>query len=68
VLLGGVAIDEEEIRRLVAMLSGPLEKKLTHALLFRAGVVALTREGRSVGSPRANTERALRHPRGAVGR
>jgi uncharacterized protein (DUF1778 family) len=44
VLLGGVAIDEEEIPRLVAMLSGPLEKKLTQALLFRASVVALTRE------------------------
>jgi hypothetical protein len=43
-LLGGVSIDDGRVRRLAAVLEGPLENKLTQALLFRASVVALTRE------------------------
>jgi hypothetical protein len=44
VLLAGVFIDDRKIRRLAAMLDGPVENKLTQALIFRASVVALTRE------------------------
>ena len=43
-VLGGVSIDDGKVRRLVALLGGPLENKLTQALRFRASVVALTRD------------------------
>jgi uncharacterized protein (DUF1778 family) len=43
-LLGGVAIDDRLVRRLAAILDRRLGNKLDHALLFRAQIVALTRE------------------------
>ena len=43
-LLGGVPIDDELVRRLAAILRRPLGSKLDHALLFRAQIVALTRD------------------------
>jgi len=43
-LLGGVPIDDRLVRRLSGILDRPLGNKLDHALLFRAQIVALTRE------------------------
>jgi hypothetical protein len=47
VLLGGVSIDDRLVSRLAETVEGPLENKLTQALVFRAKVVALTREEKS---------------------
>jgi hypothetical protein len=43
-LLGGVPIDDELVRRLAAIVGRPLAGRLDQALLFRAQVVALTRD------------------------
>lgn len=43
-LLGGVPIDDRLVRRLSEILDRRLGNKLDHALLFRAQIVALTRE------------------------
>ena len=43
-LLGGVSLDDRLVRKLAEVLNGPLENKLTQALVFRAKVVALTPE------------------------
>lgn len=42
-VLGGVPIDDRLVRRLAAHVGSPLGSKLDHALLFRAQIVALTR-------------------------
>jgi hypothetical protein len=44
VLLGGVSVDERLVRQLAAVVHRPLQTKLNQALLFRASVVALTRD------------------------
>jgi hypothetical protein len=43
-VLGGVPVDDRLVRRLAAILGRPLGSKLDHALLFRAEIVALTRD------------------------
>lgn len=43
-LLGGVPIDDQLVRRLTTILGRPVGDKLDRALLFRAQIVALTRE------------------------
>jgi hypothetical protein len=43
-LLGGVAIDDRLVRRLATIVGRSLGNKLDHALLFRAQIVALTRD------------------------
>jgi hypothetical protein len=44
-LLDGVAIDDQLVRRLAAIVGRPpLARKLDQALLFRAQIVALTRD------------------------
>ena len=43
-LLGGVAIEDRLVRRLAEIVDRRLGNKLDHALLFRAQIVALTRE------------------------
>lgn len=43
-LLGGVSLEDRLVRKLAEVLNGPLENKLTQALVFRAKVVALTPE------------------------
>jgi hypothetical protein len=43
-LLGGVAIDDRLVRRLATIVGRSLGNKLDHALLFRAEIVALTRD------------------------
>ena len=42
--LGGVPVDDRLVRRLAGILGRPLGSKLDHALLFRAQIVALTRD------------------------
>lgn len=43
-LLGGVPIDDQLVRRLAGILGRPLASKLDQALLLRAQIVALTRD------------------------
>ena len=43
-LLGGVPIDDALVRRLSTILGRPVGDKLDRALLFRAQIVALTRD------------------------
>ena len=44
VLLSGVPVDERLVRRLAAIMGKPVGAKLEQALLFRASVVALSRD------------------------
>ncbi len=46
-LLGGVAVEDRLVRRLVALVDTSLGSKLERALLFRAKVVGLTNEERA---------------------
>jgi hypothetical protein len=43
-VLGGVSVDDEFVRRLAVLLNEPLRGKLERALLFRAMVVGLSPE------------------------
>jgi hypothetical protein len=43
-LLGGVHVDDHLVRRLTTLLGRPVGDKLDRALLFRAQIVALTRD------------------------
>jgi hypothetical protein len=43
-LLGGVPVDDQLVRRLTMVLGRPVGDKLDRALLFRAQIVALTRD------------------------
>jgi hypothetical protein len=43
-LLGGVPIDDQLVRRLTTLLGRPVGEKLDRALLFRAQIVTLTRD------------------------
>ena len=43
-LFGGVSVDDRLVRDLAAILERPLGRKLEQALLFRAKIVALTRD------------------------
>jgi len=43
-VLGGVPIEDQLVRRLTTVLGRPVADKLDRALLFRAQVVALTRD------------------------
>jgi cytochrome c-type biogenesis protein CcmH/NrfG len=43
-LLGGVSVDDRLVRELAAILERPLGRRLEQALVFRAKIVALTRE------------------------
>ena len=43
-VLGGVSVDDEFVRRLAVLLNEPLRGKLERALLFRAIVVGLSPE------------------------
>ncbi|HEX3292019.1 MAG TPA: hypothetical protein VHR46_11550 [Gaiella sp.] len=65
-LLGGVPIDDELVRRLAALLGRPLASKLDQALLLRAQIVALTRDEKEAiltalekAPPELDTVRAL---------
>jgi hypothetical protein len=46
VLLSGVSVDERLVRQLSAIVGKPVGAKLEQALLYRASVVALSREER----------------------
>ena len=43
-ILGGVTVDDEFVRRLIVLLNEPLRGKLERALMFRAMVVGLSPE------------------------
>ena len=43
-VLGGVTVDDEFVRRLIVLLNEPLRGKLERALMFRAMVVGLSPE------------------------
>src|SRR5262245_34905688 len=45
-VLGGVPVEDWVVRELVATMQTPLGRKLQQALLFRAKIVALTRDER----------------------
>jgi hypothetical protein len=46
-LFGGVSVEDRLVRELAAILERPLGRKLEQALLFRAKIVALTRDERA---------------------
>ena len=46
-LFGGVSLDDRLVRELALVLERPLGRKLEQALLFRAKIVALTRDERA---------------------
>ena len=52
-LLGGVEVGERVVRELAAIVSGSLRGKLETALLFRAKIVGLIREGAGGSALRA---------------
>jgi hypothetical protein len=45
-LFGGISVEDRLVRELAAILERPLRRKLEQALLFRAKIVALTRDER----------------------
>jgi hypothetical protein len=47
-LFGGVSVEDRLVRELAGILNRPLGSKLGQALLFRAKIVALTREEKAV--------------------
>jgi len=46
-VLDGVSLDDRVVRKLAAILEGPLANKLEQALLYSAGIVSLTFEDRA---------------------
>ena len=46
-LFGGVSLEDRLVRELAAVLERPLGRKLEQALVFRAKIVALTRDERA---------------------
>jgi hypothetical protein len=47
VLFGGVSLEDQLVRELAALLERPLGRKLEQALVFRAKIVALSRDERA---------------------
>ena len=47
-IIGGVWIDDRQVRELAAIVDRPVGRRLEQALLFRAQIVAMTREERAV--------------------
>jgi hypothetical protein len=47
VLFGGVSLEDQLVRELAALLKRPLGRKLEQALVFRAKIVALSRDERA---------------------
>ena len=45
-MIGGVWVEDRHVRALAAIVDGPVARRLEQALLFRAQVVAMTRDGK----------------------